>query len=555
MHPSTQHHHPADIDTTAHLDAVVVGAGFGGLYALHKLRELGLKVRAYERGDDVGGTWYWNRYPGLHCDIETQSYSFNFDQEMFNGWRWSSRFAPQAEILEYARYVADTLDLRDDIAFGTSIVSAHYDETRAVWRLTLDDGDVVTATYFLPAVGILCELNIPQMPGMENFEGSIYHTANWPAEQIDLTGRRVGVIGTGSSGVQLVCALSPAVGELRVFQRTAQYVTPARQRRLSDAEVQVWKSTLPELRERMRSTAFCALGTTAEKSVHDDSPDERLRVFEEAWESGAQAITDASYNDIAIDKAANEIVADFVKGKIRATVEDPRTAEKLIPNYYFKTRRPVIADGYYEAFNRDNVHLVDVKATPIHEFTPKGIRTADGTEHELDVIVFATGYDGVTGGLFNMDIRGRGGASLKEAWDGGARVRSYLGVNTNGFPNMFPVQGPMSPGVATSYICGVEVNVDFITGFIDHLRRNDIVAAEADETAESAWTARVQQIYNSTLLPHTESWWNGSNVDGKARYENYAVFLGGISAYQQFLAAEIESGYSGFVTSHHAAVV
>ena len=530
---------------TTHYDAVIVGAGFSGLYALHKLRSLGLTVRAYERGSDLGGTWFWNRYPGLQCDTEAMAYTFTFDPALYRRWNWSKRFAPWHEILDYANFVAEELSLRDGIQFDTAVVSGHYDEASSLWRIGLADGSEVTAKYFVPAPGPLAAANLPDVPGLERFGGEWYHTGEWPIEQPDFDGKRVAIIGTGSSGAQLICALNSVVAELTVFQRTAQYITPARQRPLDDTARAEWKDNIERLHEEMRQSAFGAPGTSASRSAHEDTPEQRDAVFQAAWDHGAQAFALATYNDLNTDEEANSWAADFVRRKISSIVTDPETARKLMPSYYFGTKRPVKADGYYEAFNRDNVHLVALGEEPIIEITERGIRTSE-KGYEFDVILFATGFDAVTGQLFKLDIRGRDGLRLQEKWREGVEVKTNLGITTSGFPNMFLLQGPQAPSIMASFLFGIQINLDFIAGLIDYAEKNGVGAVESAPAAEEAWSRFCQELAEKTFVLKTDSFWTGANIASKPRPEVITIYMGGIKVYADRLEDIVAHEYKGF---------
>lgn len=532
-------------EMTAHYDAVVVGAGLAGLYALHRLRQLGLEVREYERGHGLGGTWYWNRYPGLQCDTETLSYSFTFSDDLYRGWSWSRRFAPQHELLAYANYLADELDIRKHIQFDTAVESAHYDEPANLWRIGLSTGESVTATYFIAASGPLSTTNVPRIAGLESFRGEVYHTAQWPESPVDLTGKRVGVIGTGSSGVQVIVALAPKVDDLVVFQRTPQYITPAQQRLLDPEEVRERKDNLDELRSQMRNSSFGAPGTGTDRSAFEDTPEQRDRVFQAAWEYGAQAFALATYKDLTTDEEANAMAADFVRRKIAEIVAEPETARKLMPSYLFGTKRPIKADGYYETFNRENVQLVALGEEPILEATATGLRTT-AADYELDAIVFATGFDAMTGTLFKMDIRGLGGVTLREKWVDGAVLKTALGIATNGFPNMFMVQGPQSTTIMNNYTLGIEINMDWIAGLIARMRRDGIRVCEATAEGETAWAENCQALAEKTLLLKTESWWTGANIADKPRPRLFQSYTGGIRQYRLELERSAAAGYPEF---------
>ncbi|MEH7253801.1 NAD(P)/FAD-dependent oxidoreductase [Neobacillus niacini] len=533
-------------DQITEFNAVVVGAGFSGMYMLHSLRELGLTTRVFEGGSDVGGTWYWNRYPGLKCDTESLSYSFTFSKELYQKWTWSSRFAPQQELLRYANYIADKFDLRKDIQFNKRVMSAHFDEANHKWQIHLDDGRSVTAKYFITGTGPLSSANVPKVKGLESFKGEWYHTGRWPHEKVDFKGKRVAVIGTGSSGVQIIGAVAKEADHLTVFQRTPQYITPAQDRRLDPDYVREIKDNFDDFVRQMRNSSFGAPGAATDRSIFEDTPEERQRVFEAAWQKGAQAFALGTYNDLNTNEEANKMAADFVRSKIAQIVHDPKTAAKLMPTYLFGTKRPVKADGYYEIYNRENVDLVDLRETPIEQITPTGIRTSDG-EYELDMIVFATGFDAITGTLFKMDIRGKDGITLREKWKNGAQVKTYLGVATNGFPNMFTITGPQSPSVLANYLFGIQQHVDWITEFIHYLNDKGIDSFEAESDAEVKWSNHCQELAEATFLTKTKSWWSGGNIEGKPSSSLFTIYLGGVKKFAEILNEVAEKEYEGFV--------
>ncbi|WP_419918532.1 flavin-containing monooxygenase [Candidatus Poriferisocius sp.] len=571
-----------------HFDAVVIGAGFAGLYMLHKLRQLGLTARVYETGDDVGGTWYWNRYPGARCDVESLEYCYSFDPELEQEWEWTERYPAQPEILLYAQHVAERYDLYRDIQFNTKVTEAVFEEGTGRWRvsssvsvdhidhnhapvgtdplagevgtdadlvtaeynqlknqelvLTGTDADLVTAEYLITAVGCLSSSNVPDIDGIDTFEGELHHTGRYPKEGIDFSGRRVGVIGTGSSGIQAIPVIAEAADHLIVFQRTPQYAVPARNHPLDPREQAEVKADYRRLREQNRAQ-YGALGARFdwnEGSVLEVDLEEATREFESRWEIGGFAFLGA-YSDIARTPEANNIAADFIKDKIRETVNDPEVAERLIPTTHVGCKRLVLDTGYFETYNRDNVTLVDINESPILEITTDGLRTADGIHHDLDVIVFATGYDAMTGSLLRMDIRGRGGLSLAEQWYGGPRT--YLGLSVPGFPNMFTITGPGSPSVLANMIVCIEQHVDWIGNCIDYLRGGGYRFIEATEEATDGWVEHVNLVAGHTLYPTCNSWYLGANIPGKTR-----VFmpLPGFPAYAEKCEQVAAAKYEGF---------
>ncbi|WP_327331801.1 NAD(P)/FAD-dependent oxidoreductase [Streptomyces anulatus] len=528
------------------LDAVVVGAGLAGLYQLHLLRELGLRTRVFEAGGDIGGTWYWNRYPGARCDIESMSYSFSFSPELDQEWVWSEKYATQPEILRYIHHVADRFALRGDITLNTRVTRAVYDEERHLWQLSTDTGESVTTRFLVMASGCSSTVKDPGIPGADSFAGPVHHTARWPREEIDFTGRRVAVIGTGSSGVQVIPLIAEQAAELTVFQRTPAYALPARNRPLTAAEVTEWKAGYPEFRaaqRRSKGGSVCEMPTRSALEVGDE---ERTAAYEAAWQEGLLSAILRSFTDILVNEEANETVAAFIRSKIGAVVDDPRTAERLSPRGFpFGTKRPCLDTGYYATYNKPQVTLVDLRETPIEEITPKGVRTADGREHLLDVIVHATGFDAVTGSLLAPDIVGKGGVTLREKWADGPV--NQLGLVSAGFPNLFTVTGPLSPSVLTNMVVSIEQHVEWITDCVAHLRSNGLTEIDATPEAEAAWTAHVAELASGTLYPAADSWYLGANVPGKPRV--FLAYVGGADRYREACAASARDGYTGFTLS------
>lgn len=534
----------ADKKQSSHLkpdyDAVVIGAGFSGMYMLHSLRENGFTAKVFEKAADVGGTWYWNRYPGARCDSDSIYYNFTFSEELFKGWTWSSRYPEQKEILAYLNYVADTLNVRDGIQFNTTITHAHYNEEKNMWRIYADDGTSVTATYFITAVGCLSASNVPDFKGLDMFEGEWYHTGRWPHEKVDFSGKRVGVIGTGSSGVQAIPVIAEEAEHLTVFQRTPQYSFPARNHPYNPEYVEQAKENFFELRKELRESHSGQIIKSRKPSALDDTPEDRQKAYEERWQEGGYLFI---YDDLLTNEESNETAAEFIRSKIGEIVKDPETAQKLMPTYYWGTKRQILDTNYYETYNRDNVSLVDVKRNPIEEITTKGIKTTAG-ETELDAIVFATGYDGMTGPLFKIDIRGRDGIALKNKWEEGAQTRTYLGLATNGFPNMFTITGPESPSVLSNMPISIEQHVEWIMDCINYLKENNIELIEANEEAEKAWSKHCRELADATLYTKTDSWYMGANIEGKAR--GFLIYVGGVGTYREICTEIAENGYEGF---------
>ncbi|WP_066053950.1 flavin-containing monooxygenase [Robertmurraya korlensis] len=530
------------MSSTKPFDAVVVGAGFSGLYMLYRLREAGFSTAVFEAGDGVGGTWYWNRYPGARCDSESIYYNYTFSEELYNEWTWTSRYPAQPEILRYLNFVADKFDLKKDIQFKTRVQSAHYNEDTKKWEIQLDNGTNVTAKYFITGVGCLSAANLPKFNGLENFKGEFYHTGHWPHEGVDFKGKRVGIIGTGSSGVQAIPVIAQEAEHLTVFQRTPQYSAPARNHPYSEEYLEQAKNNFLEIKKQMRESAGGQPAIPPDKSALEVTPEERQKVYEHAWENGGLGLF-AAYYDITINEEANETVAEFIRGKIKEIVKDPETASKLLPSYYYGTKRPIIDTNYYETFNRDNVSLVDVRKNPIEEITTSGVRTSE-EEVELDALVFATGYDGMTGPLLKIDIRGKDGISLKEKWNGGASTRTYLGVANAGFPNFFMITGPESPSVLSNMPVSIEQHVEWIGDCIEHFEKQGVETIEAAVEAEESWSKHCREVAEATLFTKTDSWYTGANIPGKPR--GFLIYLGGVGAYRKKCEEIAANGYEGF---------
>ena len=508
-------------ENPATYDVVVIGAGFAGLYALHRLRKMGCKTIVYERGDGVGGTWYWNRYPGARCDIESLAYSYSFSEELQREWKWSHRYAAQPEILAYLNHVADRFDLRKDIQFNTTVQSATYDEERRSWTVGLADGSSVVAQFVIMATGPLSSKLMPKFKGLETFKGRAYHTGDWPHEGVNFAGKRVGVIGTGSSAIQSIPIIAKEAKHLTVFQRTAQFAIPAWNRPLDDKEMREMQENYGDYRRLIRESIGGVPFEMPEHGAVEDTPEEREKVFDFAWKRGGYIMI-AAYPDIMTNAESNKLVGEWVKTKLRERIKDPKTAEMLMPNYKFATKRLCVDTNYYETYNRDNVDLISIKDNPIDSVVPEGVRLADGTAVELDIIVFATGFDAMTGAMLAIEIKGRGGLALRDKWAGGAD--NYLGLTISGFPNMFMVNGPGSPSVLYNMVPGIEQHVDWISDCIDYMRKNGIMAIEADPDREAQWTHHVDEIARQTLYPEGNSWYMGRNIPGKPqRFMPYAA--------------------------------
>ncbi len=528
--------------TIKEVDAVVLGAGFAGLYMLHQLRSKGFSTIVCEAGDGVGGVWYWNRYPGARCDIESIYYNYTFSKELYEEWTWTSRFPEQAEILRYLNYVADRFQLRTDIQFNTRVTAAHFDEERHKWIVYLNDGQHILAKYFITGIGCLSAANVPNIHGLQQFSGNWYHTGHWPHEKVDFTGKRVGIIGTGSSGIQAIPVIAKEAEQLTVFQRTPQYTIPARNHPYDENFIKETKQNFEALKQSMRNSISGTPFAQNQQSAMEDSDDKRMAVFEKAWAQGGFAFA-ATYDDLLTNEQSNEKAAEFIRSKIRQIVKDPVVAEKLCPKYMYGTKRQVLDSDYFEAYNRGNVVLVDVKESPIKKITETGIQTTD-EHYDLDRIIFATGYDGMTGPLFKIDIRGRNGETLKEKWENGASVQTYLGLTTAGFPNLFMITGPESPSVLVNMPIAIEQHVEWIAQCIDYLREHDIDLVEPHKEAEEAWSKHCREIANTTLYVKGDSWYTGANIEGKPR--SFLIYLGGFDYYTKHCHEVAQNNYEGF---------
>ncbi len=542
-------HADADAPAVPTVDAVVVGAGFAGLYALYRLRQIGLSARVFERAGDVGGVWYWNRYPGARCDVESMQYSFSFDEQLQQEWRWGERFAPQAEILAYAQHVAERFDLRRDISFDTSVTSAHYNEGSALWDIVTDRGERLSARFCIMATGCLSTARLPQIAGIDAFAGKTYHTGQWPHEGVDFSGQRVGVIGTGSSGIQAIPMLAQQARELVVFQRTPNFSVPARNAPMDDAYERSWKDNYAALRQRARDDTTS--GTVYEKSTrkaHEVDPQARQREYERRWSTGGVNFMH-SFNDLMLDTKSNVTAADFVRSQIRATVRKPEVADLLAPtDHAIGTKRICVDTDYFATYNRDNVQLIDLRKTPIERITPTGLQTTEA-HYALDSIVFATGYDAMTGALLKIDIRGRGGEPLAHAWEAGPRT--YLGLMVAGFPNLFTITGPGSPSVLANMIFAIEQHVDWIADCLRRLGERGVDTIEAEPKAQDAWVAHVNEVADRTLFPQANSWYVGANIPGKPRV--FMPYAGGVVPYRRKCEEVAANGYEGFRLSRASA--
>jgi cyclohexanone monooxygenase len=534
------------------LDALIVGAGFAGMYALHRLRGQGLRVHAVEAGSDVGGTWYWNRYPGARCDVPSIEYSYSFSKELEQDWDWTEVMAAQPEILEYANHVADRFDLRRDISFDTRVSAVHYDDEGKRWRITTDGGDVFEARFCLMATGCLSTPVTPEIEGADDFAGDVYHTGRWPHEGVDFTGVRVGIIGTGSSGVQSIPVIAEQARHLTVFQRTPNYTMPAGNGPLDDEFRRQAKADYAQIRQTQRESMIGLAGygfgfgggpagfVMPTESILATSPEERQAVLEE---EGFAAIR--RYLDVQIDPTANELACEMYREQVGRIIHDPETAEGLMPrDYPIGCKRPVIDIDYYEAFNRDNVTLVDLRRGGLERITPRGVQTGQG-HFEFDALVYATGFDAMTGTLLRIDIQGREGVRLQERWDAGPRT--YLGLQVAGFPNLFTITGPGSPSVLSNMIVSIEQHVDWIADLITYMDQQQLSTIEPTVEAEDEWIAHVNEVAAGTMFtaPSCNSWYLGANIPGKPRI--FMPYVGGVGEYRKKCDEVAAKGYEGFV--------
>ena len=522
-------------------DVVVVGAGFAGVYMIYKLREAGLKAVVLEAGSDVGGTWYWNRYPGARCDVHSMEYCYSFSKELQQEWTWRERFPKQEEILRYIQHVADRFDLRRDIRFNTRVTAEHFDAERARWTVTTDKGDRYEAQFVVMATGCLSTARIPDIAGLDSFKGAVYHTGRWPHDPVDFKGKRVGVVGTGSSGIQVIPCIAEEADHLTVFQRTPHYSLPAGNFRFSDDYIADWKANYPERSAHARTTRVGVLHEYSDALALETSEEERRKELERRWAKGGNNFMYA-YNDTLTKPEANKIVADFVREKIAELVKDPATAAKLMPkDFPIGTKRVCIDTNYYATYNRDNVDLVDLRAEPIEEIIAEGIRTSAAT-YPLDILVFATGFDAITGTLLSIDIRTSTGRTLRDAWAEGPKT--YLGLAVAGLPNLFVITGPISPSVFSNVVLSIEHDVAWITECVSRLRERGVDTIEATPDAQDAWVAHAAELAAGTLFDQADSWYIGANIPGKPRV--FMPYLGGVDVYQTKCRDVAENGYRGF---------
>jgi cation diffusion facilitator CzcD-associated flavoprotein CzcO len=521
-------------------DVVVVGAGFAGMYLLHRLRGMGFSTKVFEMGSDVGGTWYWNRYPGARCDIESMQYSYQFDSDLQQDWEWTERYAPQPEILKYAQHVAERFDLRRDIQFDTRVTAAHFDDSSSDWDIATGDGKTTRCRFLVLALGCLSSFNMPKIDGIDDFQGNSYHTGQWPHEGVDFTGQRVAVIGTGSSAIQSIPIIAQQADDLTVFQRTPNYSIPAHNRPQDEEYVRHMKANYPEIRAEAKSIPTGVLWDYGNRKAVETPEEEIRQELEERWQRGGLAFL-GGFTDTMFDERANAYAADFVKDKIREIVKDPETAELLSPKNIIGGKRLCVDTDYYATYNLPHVHLVDVSEQPVERIVANGVQQA-GRVYEVDSIVYATGFDAMTGSYLRIDIRGADELELRDKWEAGPRT--YLGLTVAGFPNMFMVTGPGSPSVLTNMIPSIEQHVEWITDAIAYLRDQGKERIEAVVPAEDAWVDHVNDVANKSLRAKVKSWYVGANIPGKPTV--FMPYIGGLPAYIAKCEEVVANNYEGF---------
>ena len=539
-----QHALGTTAEPTVDVDAVIIGAGFSGLYMLHRLRNtMGLTARVFEAGGGVGGTWYWNRYPGARSDSDSYVYGFTFDEDLWREWEWSERYPEQHEIRAYLEHVAQRFDLYRDITFDTRITGASFDEARNTWAVTTDAGETVSARYLVTAVGALSSSNTPPFKNIDSFQGETYHTGLWPHEEVDFTGKRVGVIGTGASAVQAIPLIAKEASDLTVFQRTANYVIPANNGPVSQDVKKARLDDYAGIRERIQRSYFGFELNLLEKGALESTDEEIHQELMPRWEEGGFGIWLGSYVDMFFNDEANAKVRKFLHDRIREKVDDPETAELLIPKGYpFGVKRNPLDSGYFETFNEPHVHLVDVKSNPIAEITPTGVTLEDGSEYGFDAIVYATGFDAMTGPMNKIDIRGRGGQLLREKWDEGPRT--YLGLTSAGFPNLFTITGPQSPSVLSNMPVSIEQHVDLVGKIVGEVRERGAETVEATREAEDAWVVHNAELVKPTLFETADTWYMGANIPGKPRV--FMPNLSFVGPYRAKCDEVVANDYEGF---------
>ena len=523
------------------VDAVIVGAGFSGLYLLHRLRKAGFSTRVFERGGGVGGTWYWNRYPGARCDVESLQYSYSFDEQLQQEWHWPEKFSAQPDILAYANHVADRFDLKKDIEFNTEVIVGCFDEKSSSWKITTSKEEKVTARFFIMATGCISATQLPSIKGLNNYKGNTYHTGNWPHEEVNFAGQNIAVIGTGSSGIQSIPVLAEQANNLTVFQRTPNYSIPSQNEPMTNKYEQSWKDVYAARRKEMRYSAHGSLKDLNNVPALSVDQEQRQQLYSERWTIGGTGFL-GSFNDLLTNADANYTAAEFVRQQIKKIVEDQETAEILCPTTYpIGTKRICIDTGYFETYNRKNVKLIDISKRPIQRLVSNGI-VANEQLYVFDSIIFATGFDAMTGSLFNVDIKGRKGIALRDKWNAGPKT--YLGLMSASFPNLFMITGPGSPSVKSNMIMSIEQHVDLVTDTLLRMRREGLSVVEPELAAENSWVEHVQEVANKTLFPRANSWYMGANIPGKPRL--FMPYIGGVGVYREICEEIVADNYRGF---------
>ena len=523
------------------VDVVVVGAGFSGLYLLYRLRKAGFSTRVFERGGDVGGTWYWNRYPGARCDVESLQYSYSFDEQLQQDWHWPEKFSAQPDILAYANHVADRFNLKKDIEFNIEVKASWFDEKLKTWKITTNTGEEINAQYFIMATGCISTTQIPNIKGLSDYVGNTFHTGDWPHEEVDFSGQSIAVIGTGSSGIQSIPVLAKQAKKLTVFQRTPNYSIPSQNEPMTKKYERSWKDVYSERRKEMRYSAHGSLKDLNDVPALSVDEDQRQELYTKRWAIGGTGFL-GSFNDLLTNADANYTAAEYVRQQIKRVVKDKETAEILCPRSYpIGTKRICIDTGYFETYNRENVKLVDISKKPIQRLVADGI-IVDDQLYAFDSIIFATGFDAMTGSIFNVDIKGRGGLALKEKWNAGPKT--YLGLMSASFPNLFMITGPGSPSVKSNMIMSIEQHVDLVIETLLSMRRKGLSVVEPELEAENKWVDHVQEVANKTLFPQANSWYMGANIPGKPRL--FMPYIGGVGAYREICEEIVANNYRGF---------
>ena len=523
------------------VDVVVVGAGFSGLYLLYRLRKAGFSTRVFERGGDVGGTWYWNRYPGARCDVESLQYSYSFDEQLQQDWHWPEKFSAQPDILAYANHVADRFNLKKDIEFNIEVKASWFDENLKTWKITTNTGEEINAQYFIMATGCISTTQIPNIKGLSDYVGNTFHTGDWPHEEVDFSGQSIAVIGTGSSGIQSIPVLAKQAKKLTVFQRTPNYSIPSQNEPMTKKYERSWKDVYSERRKEMRYSAHGSLKDLNDVPALSVDEDQRQELYTKRWAIGGTGFL-GSFNDLLTNADANYTAAEYVRQQIKRVVKDKETAEILCPRSYpIGTKRICIDTGYFETYNRENVKLVDISKKPIQRLVTDGI-IVDDQLYAFDSIIFATGFDAMTGSIFNVDIKGRDGLALKEKWNAGPKT--YLGLMSASFPNLFMITGPGSPSVKSNMIMSIEQHVDLVIETLLSMRRKGLSVVEPELEAENKWVDHVQEVANKTLFPQANSWYMGANIPGKPRL--FMPYIGGVGAYREICEEIVANNYRGF---------